>query len=382
MSRISAIPARGWRHLARFYAYHLTAQTAFTAAIRMLFLPHRGSSLGGIGPGEAVFHAAPILLDVPSGSFADLVGRRWSLAVISMRVFRSAVVVFGAPAPTRPTSSTRSPGLDRVSMPVRACHRIASGVHLREVGTAQRDEWRTMPTADKPGERRVPRLAPDAWRAWTATALAIVPATALDSAGFGLGPEASPSALYVENFFVTWLCYGAVYLALTSWIFLRADGQTLACWQRATTPRSHMAHIGSIFSGGASAVWTVASATISIVAVIAFASVPDLRTSTIVLTTGITAVAGSWLLNAVGFAVLYARTNTARPGLVFPGDAAPAFIDYVYLAVQGSTIFSTADVPTTSSRLRRTVTGHAIIAFIFNTVIVAVLVSELLTVAP
>jgi uncharacterized membrane protein len=242
-----------------------------------------------------------------------------------------------------------------------------------------------MPNADTPGEQRgprVPRLASDAWRAWTATFLALVPSTALEMAGFGLGPEASSSALYVENFFVTWLCYGVAYLALTSWTFLPADGQTLACWLHATTPRSRLAHAWTIFSGGASAVWTVTSATISIVAVIAFAFVPDLRTSPIVLATGITAVVGSWLLNAVGFAVLYARTNTARPGLVFPGDEAPTFVDYVYLAVQVSTTFSTADVTTTSSRLRRTVTGHALIAFIFNTVIVAVLVSVLLTVVP
>jgi MFS family permease len=98
MSDVSAIATRGWRHLARFYAYHLTAQTGFTGAIWMLFLQHRGYSLAEIGLSEAAFHAAPILLEVPSGSFADLVGRRWSLVVSSTLVFLSAVVMFSAPA--------------------------------------------------------------------------------------------------------------------------------------------------------------------------------------------------------------------------------------------------------------------------------------------
>ena len=98
MSHVSALTRRGWRHLARFYAYHLTAQAGFTGAIWMLFLQHRGYSLAEIGLAEAVFHAAPILLEVPSGSFADLIGRRWSLVVSSTLVFLSAVVMFGAPS--------------------------------------------------------------------------------------------------------------------------------------------------------------------------------------------------------------------------------------------------------------------------------------------
>jgi MFS family permease len=86
MSRVSAITARGWHHIYRFYAYHLTAQMAFFGAVWILYLQHRGYSLAQIGLAEAAFHLAPILLEIPSGSFADLVGRRWSLVVSSSLV--------------------------------------------------------------------------------------------------------------------------------------------------------------------------------------------------------------------------------------------------------------------------------------------------------
>jgi len=100
MSRVSAITARGWQHIYRFYAYHLTAQTAFFGAVWILYLQHRGYSLTEIGLAEAAFHLAPILLEIPSGSFADLVGRRWSLGVCSSLVVGSNILLwYGASLP-------------------------------------------------------------------------------------------------------------------------------------------------------------------------------------------------------------------------------------------------------------------------------------------
>ena len=100
MSRMSAITARGWPTIYRFYAYHVTAQMAFFGAVWILYLQHRGYSLAQIGLAEAAFHLAPILLEIPSGSFADLVGRRWSLVVSSSLVVgANAFMWYGAYLP-------------------------------------------------------------------------------------------------------------------------------------------------------------------------------------------------------------------------------------------------------------------------------------------
>lgn len=82
--------------LRRFYTYKLTTETSFTGAIWILYLQHRGFSLTQIGLAEAAFHLAPVLLEIPSGSFADLVGRRWSLAIGSLLIALSTALMFVA----------------------------------------------------------------------------------------------------------------------------------------------------------------------------------------------------------------------------------------------------------------------------------------------
>ena len=42
-----------------------------------------------------------------------------------------------------------------------------------------------------------------------------------------------------------------------------------------------------------------------------------------------------------------------------------------------ATTFGTTDVDVTTTRLRRAVMGHAVLTFVFNTVIIALLVSAL-----
>lgn len=70
------------------------------------------------------------------------------------------------------------------------------------------------------------------------------------------------------------------------------------------------------------------------------------------------------------------RAAAAR-GLDFPGQSTPGFVDYLYFAASVATTFGTTDVQITSSRLRRAVTGHSVVTFVFNTVTIALLVAAL-----
>ena len=98
MSRFLASALRGWHPhpLARFVAWYISSQMVFDSAIWILFLQHRGFSLAEIGLAEAGFHLAPVLLEIPSGSFADLVGRRWSLAIGSGLTVLGAALLWNA----------------------------------------------------------------------------------------------------------------------------------------------------------------------------------------------------------------------------------------------------------------------------------------------
>ncbi len=80
----------------RFYAYKLVAEMQLTGGIWILYLKDQGLSLAEIGLAESAFHLAPVLLELPSGSFADLVGRRWSLAIGSLLIALSSLLLFFA----------------------------------------------------------------------------------------------------------------------------------------------------------------------------------------------------------------------------------------------------------------------------------------------
>ena len=95
----------------------------------------------------------------------------------------------------------------------------------------------------------------------------------------------------------------------------------------------------------------------------------------LVLGLALSAVASSWGVLTFSFAVYYARNDIEERGLEFGGSDEPAFSDYIYLAIGCSATFGTTDTIVTSRSMRRTISLHSLIAFVLNTVAVAVLLS-------
>jgi MFS family permease len=79
--------------LRRYIGYQLVSSFRLTGAIWVIFLADRGLSLGQIGLAEAAFHLAPVTLELPTGSLADLFGRKWSLAMGSLLGVISALLM-------------------------------------------------------------------------------------------------------------------------------------------------------------------------------------------------------------------------------------------------------------------------------------------------
>lgn len=93
-------------------------------------------------------------------------------------------------------------------------------------------------------------------------------------------------------------------------------------------------------------------------------------------------IALSWLFTHVIFALHYAHgyyapdeDGTDRGGLIFPGEAAPDDWDFLHFALVIGVAAQTADVQIASKALRRLSTLHSLMAFLFNTVILALAVN-------
>ena len=82
--------------LRRFYAFQVVNDFSFTAGIWIIFLQSRGFSLAEIGLAESAFHLAPVTLELPSGSFADVLGRKWSMTAGALLIAGSTTLMFVA----------------------------------------------------------------------------------------------------------------------------------------------------------------------------------------------------------------------------------------------------------------------------------------------
>ncbi|HZG69163.1 MAG TPA: MFS transporter, partial [Herpetosiphonaceae bacterium] len=82
--------------LRRFYVFQVINDFSFTAGIWIIFLQSRGFSLAEIGLAESAFHLAPVTLELPSGSFADVLGRKWSMTVSALLMAGSTTLMFVA----------------------------------------------------------------------------------------------------------------------------------------------------------------------------------------------------------------------------------------------------------------------------------------------
>ncbi len=87
-------------------------------------------------------------------------------------------------------------------------------------------------------------------------------------------------------------------------------------------------------------------------------------------------IALSWGFVHVIFAVRYAHEYwQADGGLDFPGGEPPDFRDFLYVAFTIGMTFQTSDVAIRGRLLRRLALGHALVAFLFNVVILAAAVN-------
>ncbi len=101
------------------------------------------------------------------------------------------------------------------------------------------------------------------------------------------------------------------------------------------------------------------------------------------------AIISSWAFTHMMFAFHYAhdfyavrgndatlgKFSGAPGGLVFPNDDAPDYIDFLYFAFVIGTSSQTSDVAFSSKAMRRVGLVHCVLAFIFNTTVLALMIN-------
>lgn len=95
-------------------------------------------------------------------------------------------------------------------------------------------------------------------------------------------------------------------------------------------------------------------------------------------------VVASWLMVQMIFTLHYAHEyygvdaddgGRDQGGIEFPGQEAPDYWDFLYFAIVIGVACATADADFTSKGLRRLGTVHSLVAFAFNTIIVALTIN-------
>lgn len=184
---------------------------------------------------------------------------------------------------------------------------------------------------------------------------------------------------------VAWTLLAVIQVVLTLITYRGLSGDEFeyaihadATWQKwlASSPSKRL-RLQLLGSGPVS--WSVSISVAALFVVVALVLRPSLREIPMALAFAVVMVVASWVGVSVVYAVRYARVGAAA--LDFPGDGPKGFSDYLYLAIMVQTSFGTADVDVRTSELRRIVTGHSLIAFAFNSVILATIVSLLLGIA-
>lgn len=233
------------------------------------------------------------------------------------------------------------------------------------------------------GEQRAgPRLSTDQWRNRISDGVSVLAAAAAVAVLAIVDREVLATLPVVVIIYLSaWTLRCVVYALVTWYALARADGQHLAEWLRESRAarRKRVARERASLSGGPSG--AVAFCVLALVVVVYCASQPALRASPAVALLAALAVVTSWVQIVMVYTVHYAREDANVGGLEFRSserDGRPRLVDYFYLAVQVSTSFTAADVAVGSRAMRRTVTVHSIIGFVFSTATIALLVSFLI----
>ena len=232
---------------------------------------------------------------------------------------------------------------------------------------------------------KVPRACSDVFRFWVSLALGVLVALFFEIVVISL--QATGARGHTDEQFelefgfgarlTTWIGFAVTYLALGLHAFARCDRAELVRRVLAKPlPASPVKRW--LLAGGGGTGWPVVIAAIAFFTIIT-AVLRRGQSTSLVLGLAAFTVVTCWMVITFSFALQYARRDIEQGGLQFPGAHQPVFTDYSYLAIGCSATFGTTDTTVVNSSMRRIVSVHSVLGLLMNTVVVAVLLSIIVT---
>lgn len=173
------------------------------------------------------------------------------------------------------------------------------------------------------------------------------------------------------------LALALLYAGLTWLAFRGAAGEQLRRLAVASAPKSRREVRWMRWFGIDEVSLAFSAALVTVLSTITLLALPDqLRVSGPATAGALAAAASAWVLIVIGYATRYLRLWALRGGLRFAADdEPPEFSDFVHLSVHQSTGYGAPTARLRAVEARRIATVQSALAWVFNTVIVALLVT-------
>jgi uncharacterized membrane protein len=163
-----------------------------------------------------------------------------------------------------------------------------------------------------------------------------------------------------------WAAAGLVYVLWTMLVVVPMDAEATAEHALREEPSRVIGHTIILLAGLAS----LAGVVIVLVG-------GGLKNQPVTGTAVLAAIVSSWATTHTAFALRYARMYYVEPigGIDFHQDEPPRYTDFTYIGVTVGMSFAISDTDLAASAYRRVAQIHALLAYMFGTVIVALLIN-------
>lgn len=187
-----------------------------------------------------------------------------------------------------------------------------------------------------------------------------------------------PDLPWPDALVLTLLTYLLMYFLVTMVAFSRATEDQITDWAQRESRGTWLQRYVLGTAPGPGVSMLIAAATLPVALVWLPGNAESAFPTVARLSVGALLLISAWSLTLLSFSLTFMADNLVEDekALDFPRGN-PGWASYVYFAVAVMTTFGTTDVDVTSEEMRRTVTVNAVVAFVFNTVIVAASVAAI-----
>ena len=191
--------------------------------------------------------------------------------------------------------------------------------------------------------------------------------------GILVGVFLPPHSKWELHALAGWCAFALTFLLLSGWVFFTTDAENT---RRLSTREDASRAVSSLIVLAGSLI-SLAGVIYSLMQVSGLQKAGQTTEATVLTALGLLSVALSWLLIQTIYTFRYAHLYFEEPegGVEFQGDEPPDYLDFVYLSVTIGMTFQVSDTNLSKKKIRRSLTGHALIGYVYNAVLVALTIN-------